>query len=181
MKDGSKSRRKRIEKISFEEVMDAAGMSGFGALVQLSAGTSADLPHCEPSAADQTRRVDDWPQLGETLQEFSRKMDILEERLGRQNEVIRSLTELQVRRVRALQQACGILSFIACADSTCQSSSPPGPHWKTASGIVLTLARIAARQILPKPMPQANPYMEHGLRPRRVRLSNSLGLISERR
>jgi hypothetical protein len=107
MKDSSRSRHKKLEKISFEEMMGAAGMSGFGALVE-------QRPGIEELG---------WQPAAESRLKFLLKVAALAENLGRQNDTLRSLNELLTRRVTSLAQALGILSRINCAFSTCRSSS----------------------------------------------------------
>jgi hypothetical protein len=107
MKDSSRSRHKKLEKISFEEVMGAAGMSGFGALLGQRLGTQ-ELG---------------WQPAAESRLKFLLKGAALAERMGRQNDTLRSLNEMLTRRVTSLSQALGILSRIACAMSTCRSFS----------------------------------------------------------
>src|SRR6266849_4645354 len=93
MKDGSQSRRKKLEKISFEEVMGAAGMSGFGALLERRPGIE------EPA----------WQPVAESRLKFLIKGAALAEKLGRQNDMLSSLKEPLTRRVTSLAQALGIL------------------------------------------------------------------------
>jgi hypothetical protein len=109
MKDGSQSRHKKLKKISFEEVMGAAGMSGFGALVEQGPGMEA--PGWQPTA--------EW------RLKFLLKGAALADRLGRQNDLLRSLNEPLTRRVKSLAEALGILSRITCAISTRRSSAAP--------------------------------------------------------
>jgi hypothetical protein len=45
MQEGCKFRRKNPEKISLDELMGAAGMSGFGAVLELPPGSRPQLPH----------------------------------------------------------------------------------------------------------------------------------------
>ena len=94
MKESSGPRRKRLEKISFEELMGAAGMSGFGALLPQS---QAEEPTC-------------WPPLHDLRLRISLRAAALAEFLWRQNEVLRSLNEPLTRRVKSLEQAIGFLS-----------------------------------------------------------------------
>ena len=107
MKDGSQSRHKKLEKITFEEVMGAAGMSGFGALLERRPGIE------EPG----------WKPAAESRLKFLLKGAALAENLGRQNDILRSLNDPLTRRIASLAQALGILSRITCAISTCRSSS----------------------------------------------------------
>ena len=97
MKDSSRCRHKQLEKISFEEVMGAAGMSGFGALL------------------DQRPRIEELSrQPGvESRLEFLVKGAALAEKLGRQTDTLRSLNERLTRRVTCLTQALGMLSWMA--------------------------------------------------------------------
>ena len=99
MKEVSQSRHKKLEKISFEEVMGAAGMSGFGALLER-------RPASEEPA---------WQPVAELRLKFLLKGAALVEKLGRQNDMLRSLNEPLTRRVISLAQALGILSRITCA------------------------------------------------------------------
>ena len=107
MKDGSQSRRKKLEKISFEEVMGAAGMSGFGALLE-----------GRPGIGERG-----WQLAAETRLKFLLKGAALAEKLGRQNDMLRSLKEPLTRRVTSLAHVLGILSRITCAISNGRSSS----------------------------------------------------------
>ncbi len=107
MKDVSQSRHKKPEKITFEEVMGAAGMSGFGALLERRPGIE------EPG----------WKLAAESRLKFLLKGAALAEKLGRQNDMLSSLNEPLTRRVTSLAQALGILSRITCAISNCRSSS----------------------------------------------------------
>jgi len=107
MKDGSQSRRKKLEKISFEEVMGAAGMSGFGALLERRPGIE------EPA----------WQPVAESRLKFLIMGAALAEKLGRQNDMLRSLKEPLARRVTSLAQTLGILSRITCAITTGRYSS----------------------------------------------------------
>ena len=107
MKDSSRSRHRNLGKISLEEVMGAAGMSGFGALVE-------QHPGIEEVG---------WQPAAESRLKFSLKGAALAENLGRQNDMLRSLNEPLTRRVTSLAEALRILSRITCAISTCRSSS----------------------------------------------------------
>ena len=109
MKDGSQSRHKKLEKISFEEVMGAAGMSGFGALLERRPGMEAPV----------------WQPAAEARLKFLLKGAALAERLGRQNDLLRSLNEPLTRRVMSLAEALEILSRITYAISTSRSSATP--------------------------------------------------------
>lgn len=107
MKDCSRSRPKNLEKISFEEVMGAAGMSGFGALFEQS-------PGIETLA---------WQPAAECRLKFLLKGAVFTEKLARQNDMLRSLNEPLTRRLNSLAQALGTLSRVGCAISTRRSSS----------------------------------------------------------
>ena len=102
MKDSSRSRHKKLEKIGFEEVMGAAGMSGFGALLERRPGTEQV----------------GWQPAAESRLKFLLKGAALTEKLGRQNDTLRSLNEPLTRRLTSLAQAVGILSRIGWAIST---------------------------------------------------------------
>ena len=102
MKDGSQSRHKKLEKISFEEVMGAAGMSGFGALLERRPGIE------EPG----------WKPAAESRLKFLLKGAALAEKLGRQNDMLRSLNEPLTRRVTSLAQALGILKHRLSANDS---------------------------------------------------------------
>jgi hypothetical protein len=74
MLNGSRPRHKKVEKISFEELMGAAGMSGFGALLQQQTGNS-DLRR---RALDLIERLDQQNQTIWALKEpLSRRVDVL--------------------------------------------------------------------------------------------------------
>lgn len=94
MKDGLRSRPKKLEKISFEEVMGAAGMSGFGALLERGPGVAEF----------------GWQPSAESRLKFLLRGAALAENLGRQNDVLRSLNERLARRVKSLAQALGLMS-----------------------------------------------------------------------
>src|SRR6266545_1202672 len=52
MPDASKSRRKhKLEPLSYEELMDTAGMSGFGGLMDVKPDAFTSLPHLLPPGA----------------------------------------------------------------------------------------------------------------------------------
>lgn len=88
MNESSASRRRKLEKISFEEVMGAAGMSGFGALVQ--------PPH---------NREEPGGQLLAALRvRVALRGAALAEKLARQNDAIRSLNQPMTNRVTSLMQ-----------------------------------------------------------------------------
>ncbi len=108
MKDGSRPRPKKLEKISFEEVMGAAGMSGFGALLE---------PRHE---------VEDlcWQPAAESRLKFLLQGAALAEKLGRQTETLHSLNEQLARRVTSLARALAMLSWMTGAIPTGRSSSP---------------------------------------------------------
>lgn len=99
MTGGSKSRRKKPEKISFEELMGAAGMSGFGALLE------PPPRHLRSGLASGCAAQTGSASVSESLLEFSRKVAALGERLDRQSAVVRSLTAARARRVAALDRA----------------------------------------------------------------------------
>ncbi len=107
MKDSSRCRHKQLEKISFDEVMGAAGMSGFGALLE-------QRPGIEESG---------WQPAAESRLKFLIKGAALAEKLGRQNDTLRSLNEPLARRLTSLAQALRILSLIGGAISTRRSFS----------------------------------------------------------
>jgi phage-related minor tail protein len=96
MKDGSRPRPKKLEKISFEEVMGAAGMSGFGALLELRPGVEGL----------------GWQPAAELRLKFLLQGAALAERLGRQTDTLRSLNERLASRVTSLAQALGMLSWM---------------------------------------------------------------------
>jgi hypothetical protein len=109
MKDGSRSRPKKLEKISFEEVMGAAGMSGFGALLEPRHGVE-DLG---------------WQPAAESRLKFFLKGAALAENVGRQTDTLRSLNERLTRRVTSLARALGMLSWMT--GDTCARSIPSAP------------------------------------------------------
>jgi hypothetical protein len=82
-------------------------MSGFGALLERQ-------PGMEESG---------WQPAAELRLKFLLKGAVLAEKLGRQNDTLRSLNEPLTRWVASLAQALGILSRIDCAISTRRSSS----------------------------------------------------------
>lgn len=94
MKESSGSRRKKLEKIGFEELMGAAGMSGFGALLE-------PLP---------VRVTGGWRLPVELRVRFVVQGAALAEKLGRQNDRLRSLNGSMTRRVASLEQALRFLS-----------------------------------------------------------------------
>lgn len=99
MKDSSRCRHKQLEKISFEEVMGAAGMSGFGALLE-------QWPGIEERG---------WQLATQSRLKFLMQGAALAEKLGRQNDTLRSLNEPLTRRLTSLREALRILSLIGCA------------------------------------------------------------------
>ena len=107
MKESSGSRRRKLEKIGFEELMGAAGMSGFGALL-------------EPPPV---RATGGWRLPVELRMRFSLQGAALAERLVRQNDILRSLNGSMVRRVTSLEQALVLLSRIT-ALSRCDAIPP---------------------------------------------------------
>ncbi|MBZ5596193.1 MAG: hypothetical protein LAP39_28445 [Acidobacteriia bacterium] len=109
MKDSSRPRHKKLEKISLEELMAAAGMSGFGALLEKPSG----------------REMAGWQPPAESRLRFSLKGAALAEKMGRQNDLLRALKEPLTRRVKSLEQALEILSWITFAVSTYPPSSAP--------------------------------------------------------
>jgi hypothetical protein len=127
MKDRSRPRPKKLEKISFEEVMGAAGMSGFGALL-------------EPR-----HRVEElgWQPAAELRLKFLLKGAALAENVGRQTDTLRSLNERLTRRVASLAQALGMLSWMA--GGTCARSIPwapiPAPFLVGGEETTLVMAR----------------------------------------
>jgi hypothetical protein len=89
MPDGSKCRRKKPGKISFAELMGAAGMSGFGALLEApSASASCTQP---PS-------------------NLSLKAAALIEKLNRHSQAIRALDEPLARRVAVLSHVLSVVT-----------------------------------------------------------------------
>lgn len=99
MKDRSRCQRKPLEKISFEEVMGAAGMSGFGALFE-------QRPGIEERG---------WQRAAQTRLKFLMQGAVLAEKLGRQNDALRSLNDPLTHRLTSLREALRILSRIGCA------------------------------------------------------------------
>lgn len=106
MKDNSRCRHKQLEKITFEEVMGAAGMSGFGAILEQRPGIE-ELGR-QPAVVSRMK--------------FLLKGAALAEKLARQDDALRSLNEPLTRRLKSLGQALEILSRIGCAISTRRSS-----------------------------------------------------------
>jgi hypothetical protein len=127
MKDGSRSRPKKLEKISFEEVMGAAGMSGFGALLEPRHGIE-DL--C-------------WQPAAESRLKFLLKGAALAENVERQTDTLRSLNERLTRRLTSLAQALGMLSWMT--GDTCARSIPsapmPAPFLVAGEQTTLVMAR----------------------------------------
>ena len=94
MREGSKSQRKKLVKISLEELMGAAGMSGFGALLE-------ELP------ANETAHRQVWT---ESRLRLSLRAAAIVDTLGRQNEAIRSLNGPLTERINSLQRVLGMLA-----------------------------------------------------------------------
>lgn len=115
MKDGSRCRRKKLEKISLEELMGAAGMSGFGALLE-------PPPVREPAG---------WHPPVELRLRFSLVRAAMAEKVERQGELLRSLREPLAKRARSMEQVLEILSWIhrvSAADpasTACAAAVPP--------------------------------------------------------
>ncbi len=113
MKDGSRCRRKKLEKISLEELMGAAGMSGFGALL-------GQPPVREPAGWHPPARL-----------RFSLIRAALAEKVERQGELLRSLREPLAKRARSMEQVLEILSWIhrvsaaGPAATACAAAVPP--------------------------------------------------------
>lgn len=122
MKDGSRCRHKKLEKISLEELMGAAGMSGFGALLERPLGR-------EPAG---------WQLPPEFRLKFSLVGAALAEKAGRQTDLLRSLEEPLTRRVKSMEQVLEMLSWIRCATVTCAAPPPPAD----SIGVV-TYSRVA--------------------------------------
>ena len=99
MIEGSKPRRKKLQKISFEELMGAAGMSGFGALLE-------GLP------AQETAPRQTWT---ESRMRLSLRAAAIAEVLVRQNDVLRSLNEPLTERINSLERVLGMLARIRSA------------------------------------------------------------------
>jgi hypothetical protein len=108
MIEGSKPRRKKLQKISFEELMGAAGMSGFGALLE-------GLPAEDP-APRQT-----WT---ESRLRLSLRAAAIAETLVRQNGVLRSLHDPLRARVNSLEQVLGMLSRMNSAAAGVYRAQP---------------------------------------------------------
>jgi hypothetical protein len=141
MKNGSKSRPKKLEKISFEELMGAAGMSGFGALLE--------QPHPGERAG--------WQPPVELRLKFSLRRAALAEKLGRQNDVLRSLNEPLTRRVTSLKLAIGILSRLPRV-SQARLAHPAGfRNTLRASAMSLPRVQITSVSATPKPRRSAIP------------------------
>jgi hypothetical protein len=133
MKDGSRCRHKKLEKISLEELMAAAGMSGFGALLESPPG----------------RETAGWQPPAESRLRLSLKAAALTEKAQRQHDLLGSLKEPLTKRVKSLEQALKILSRITGAASNCPGSSvpacagaAPGPRQ-----VLKKLASTAARAV----------------------------------
>lgn len=137
MKDGSRCRHKKLEKISLEELMAAAGMSGFGALLESppGQGTANRQPPAEPRFR------------------LSLQAAALAEKAERQHDLLRSLKEPLTKRVKSLEQALEILSWIPGAALTCQRASVPGcagaalPR-QVLKRLAVTAARAASQPVL---------------------------------
>src|SRR5206468_3446373 len=106
MKYRSKSRRRQPEKINVEELMGAAGMSGFAALLEL----------------PPVRAAPGWQPIAETRSRFLGKAAALEEKLGVQTDELRSLNEPLNRRVRSLERALGFIMGMNCGITRAVSS-----------------------------------------------------------
>jgi hypothetical protein len=127
MKDRSRPRPKKLEKISFEEVMGAAGMSGFGALLEPRHGIE-ELG---------------WQPAAELRLKFLLKGAALAENVGRQTVTLRTLNERLTRRVTSLAQALGMLSWMTgdtCARSI-RSTPIPAPFLVGGEATTLVMAR----------------------------------------
>ena len=94
MREGSGPQRKKLQKITFEELMGAAGMSGFGALL-------------EYSPDKETARSRPW---SESRMRLSLRAAALAETLVRQNDVLRSLNEPLTERINSLERMLGVLA-----------------------------------------------------------------------
>ena len=127
MKYRSKSRRRQLEKIDIEELMGAAGMSGFAALLELPPVRAA--PGWQPPAATRSRILV--------------KAATLAEKLGVQTDVLRSLNEPLTRRVRSLERALGFLTGLTCAVSSRRTFSAAAPRSKgvVCAGVISSVRR----------------------------------------
>jgi hypothetical protein len=94
MREGSGPRRKKLQKISFEELMGAAGMSGFGALLE--------YPPAKATAHGQP-----WT---ESRLRLSIRAAAIEETVVQQNDVLRSLNEPLAERINSLKRVLGVLA-----------------------------------------------------------------------
>lgn len=93
MNEGLPSRRKKLEKISLEELMGAAGMSGFSALL--------DYPPGAASAGSRLR--------------LSLRVAAAVEIMGQQNDALGALQAPLARRIQSLERALGVLAQMKTA------------------------------------------------------------------
>ena len=116
MREGSKSQRKKLEKISLEELMGAAGMCGFGALIE-------GLP------ADETARRQTWT---ESRLRLSLRAAAIVETLGRQNDAIRLLNDPLTARINSLERVLGMLARMKPTASGVYSgrAGAAGAEWR---------------------------------------------------
>jgi hypothetical protein len=114
MSSSSKPQHRKPQKIAIEELIGAAGMSGFGALIG-------------PQPAVAVPRAQPW---AETRVRFSLRAAALAENLGRQNEVLRSLKEPLARRARLLERAvtAAVLFTTAISRSSHAADGDHGAH-----------------------------------------------------
>ena len=94
MREGSGPQRKKLQKITFEELMGAAGMSGFGALLEYP--PEKETAHGLPWAESRLR--------------LSLRAAAIAETLVQQNDVLRSLNQPLTERLNSLARVLGVLA-----------------------------------------------------------------------
>lgn len=110
MREGSGPRRKKLQKITFEELMGAAGMSGFGALLEYS--PEKETARSRPCSESRLR--------------LSLRAAAIVETLVQQNDVLHSLHAPLTERINSLERMLAILARMnsaATARRICSASA----------------------------------------------------------
>ena len=129
MSNACKSRHRKSERITFDELMGAAGMSGFGALFERPQPIRPGLSHVAPPAVAPLQAVGRAP-VGESQNKGEPALAAVARRLDRQDELIGSLGGVYTRRVTALQRALQALTWLRTpgfAQTEVHATSPAGP------------------------------------------------------
>ena len=102
MREGSGPQRKKLQKITFEELMGAAGMSGFGALLEYS--PEKETARSRPCSESRLR--------------LSLRAAAIAETLVQQNDVLRSLSAALTGRINSLERMLAMLARMNSARTT---------------------------------------------------------------